>query len=151
MKTQVYTKNKEGVKTTPGLISATEYDQIMKNGVSYVTDSKNMTNSVYASAYQSPLQSYVDYLDTKGDAYTYTDPLSSNYSFSIEKNKLGTGDYITTFRYPVWNKVDKKYDFKTVRDNVSNYGQGLEKTRFDAMDLIEKYKQINKSVYNGNR
>jgi len=151
LKGQVYTKNKDGVKTKPGLISATEYDQIMKNGVSYVTDSKNMTNSVYMSAYQSPLQSYVDYLDTKGQAYTYTDPLSSNYSFSIEKNKLGTGDYITTFRYPVWNSNTKKYDFEVARDNITNYGQGMEEARFKAMDVIEKYKQINKSTYNGNR
>jgi hypothetical protein len=151
LKGQVYTKNKEGVKTKPGLISATEYDQIMKNGVSYVTDSGNMTNSVYMSAYQTPLESYVDYLDTKGQAYVYTDPLSSNYSFSIEKNKLGTGDYITTFKYPVWNNSTKKYDFETARDNVTNYGQGMEQARFQAMDLIEKYKQINKSSYNGNR
>jgi hypothetical protein len=151
LKSQVYTKNKEGVKTSPGLISAAEYDQIMKNGVSYVTDAGNMTNSVYMSAYQSPLQSYVDYLDTKGQAYTYSDPLNSNYSFSIEKNKLGTGDYITSFKYPVWNSNTKKYDFEVARDNITNYGQGMEQARFQAMDLIEKYKQINKSSFNGNR
>ena len=100
LKEQVYSTKKGAdgkmEKSTAGLISASEYDQIMKNGISYVTDSANMTNSVYMSSYQSPLQSYVDYLDTKNQPYVYTDPLNSNYSFSIEKNKLGTWDYITS-------------------------------------------------------
>ena len=155
LKEQVYSTKKGAdgkmEKSTAGLISASEYDQIMKNGISYVTDSANMTNSVYMSSYQSPLQSYVDYLDTKNQPYVYTDPLNSNYSFSIEKNKLGTGDYITSFKYPVWNSNTKEYVFETVSDNVTNYGQNMEQARFQAMDLMEKYKQINKSSYNGSR
>jgi hypothetical protein len=155
LKEQVYSTKKGAdgkmEKSSAGLISATEYDEIMKNGVSYITDSANMTNSVYMSSYQSPLQSYVDYLDTKGQAYVYTDPLNSNYSFSIEKNKLGTGDYITSFQYPVWNSNTKEYVFETVSDNVTNYGQNMEQARFQAMDLMEKYKQINKGSYNGSR
>ena len=78
---------KEGAGT--GLISQGEYNMILKNGISYITDANTMTNSMYKSSFQSPLSTYVD---NKG-SYTYTDPANENYKFTISKNKLGTGDY----------------------------------------------------------
>ena len=108
-----------------GLISEGEYNMIMKNGVSYITDASNMSNSMYTSAFQSPLQSYVDYYGT----YTYTDPTNENYKYSISKNKLGTGDYTTTTAYPLWNPEENKYVYTKVVENTTSFGGNLESNR----------------------
>lgn len=146
LKKQVYTTDKEGKHTSAGIISASDYESIMKNGVSYITDASNMSNSMYKSAYQSPLQSYVDHFG----AYTYADPTNSNYTFKVEKNNLGTGDYKTTMSYPRWNPEKSDYDYVKITDNVTTFGANLENGRSQAIGLFDQYKEFNKQIANGN-
>lgn len=146
LKKQVYTTDQKGNRTSAGLISTKEYEQILQNGVSYITDAGNMSNSMYKSAYQTPLQSYVDYYG----AYTYKDPTNSNYTFKIEKNNIGTGDYKTTMTYPRWNPSKGAYDNVTITDNMTNFGSNLEVARGQAIDLFDQYKDFNTQIYNGN-
>jgi len=146
LKQYVYKYDPEkGKKTSTGMISETEYDAIMQNGISYITNASNMTNSMYKSAFQSPLQSYVDY----NESYTYTDPTNSNYSFTIAKSNIGTGDYMTTLKFPVWNPEENKYEIESITDNMSVYGSNLEEARYSAIDIFDHYKQLNKQIYNG--
>jgi len=135
---------KEGTGT--GLISQDEYNMIMKNGISYITDANTMTNSMYKSAFQSPLQSYVDYYGS----YTYTDPTNENYKFTIQKNKLGTGDYTTIAGFPLWNPEENKYVYNKVVDNTTSYGGNLEASREMMMAQFNQYKEFNKQLFNGN-
>jgi len=146
LKKQVYTTDQKGNRTSAGIISTTDYEDILKNGVSYITDSGNMSNAMYKSAYQTPLQSYVDYYGS----YTYKDPTNSNYTFKIEKNNIGTGDYKTTMTYPRWNPSKNAYDNVIISDNMTNYGANLEVARGQAFDLFDQYKDFNKQIYNGN-
>jgi hypothetical protein len=129
-----------------GLISEGEYNMIMKNGVSYITDASNMTNSMYTSAFQSPLQSYVDYYGK----YTYTDPTNENYKYSIQKNKLGTGDYTTVTAYPLWNPEENKYVYTKVVENTTSFGGNLETNRDMMIDQLNQNKEFNKLLFNGN-
>jgi hypothetical protein len=135
---------KDGTGT--GLISADEYNYILQNGISYITDSKDMTNTMYKSAFQSPLQSYVDQVGS----YTYSDPRNENYKFTIEKNKLGTGDYTTSTSFPLWNPEKGKYEYETEVENTSNLGTNLESTRDMMPDQFDAIMDLNKQLSNGN-
>jgi hypothetical protein len=138
---------KSGAKGTgAGLITAAEYEMIMKNGISYITNSSDMTNSMYTNSFQSPLASYVDYFKS----YTYTDPTNPNYKFTINKNKLGVGDYSVTIGAPLWNPNKKAYDYEKVTDNVTTYGANLEDARDMLINEFALTKEQNKLLYNGN-
>jgi hypothetical protein len=135
---------KEGTGT--GLINQEEYNYILQNGISYITDAKDMTNSMYKTAFQSPLQSYVDHFGS----YTYSDPRNENYKFTIEKNKLGTGDYTTSTSFPLWNPQKGKYEYETEVENTSNLGTNLESTRDMMPDQFDAIMDLNKQLSNGN-
>jgi hypothetical protein len=136
---------KEG--TGAGLITAAEYDKIMKNGISYITNSSDMTNSLYTNAFQSPLASYVDYYEK----YSYSDPSNPNYKFTISKNKLGGGgDYSVTTGFPLWNPTEGKYEYQKVTDNITTYGANLEDARDMLINQFSLTKEQNKLLYNGN-
>lgn len=133
--------------TGAGLITAGEYEMIMKNGISYITNSSDMTNSMYKHSFQSPLQSYVDYFGS----YSYSDPTNPNYKFTINKNKLGGGDYTITTGYPLWNPNEGKYEYQKVTDNISTYGANLEDAR--DMVILNQFpltREQNKLLNNGN-
>jgi D-ribose pyranose/furanose isomerase RbsD len=132
--------------TGPGLITAGEYELILKNGISYITNSSDMTNSMYTNSFQSPLASYVDYFKS----YTYTDPTNPNYKFTINKNKLGAGDYSVTLGAPIWNPNTKAYEYKKVTDNVTTFGANLEDARDMLINQFSLTKEQNKLLYNGN-
>ena len=138
---------KSGEKGTgPGLINAAEYNYILQNGISYITDAKDMTNSMYKTAFQSPLQSYVDYFGS----YTWSDPRNKNYNFTIEKNKLGTGDYTTSTSFPLWNPEKGKYEYETQHENTTNFGTNLESIRDMMPDQFNSIMEFNKQLSNGN-
>jgi hypothetical protein len=148
LKGKVFTTNSKGEKTGTGMISAAQYDLIIKNGISYITDSKSINgNSLYKSAYQSPLQSYVDY---KG-SYTYEDPADNRYKYTVSKSTVGSGDYKTTVSFPIWNKDLGKETIETMSENVSQQGYNLEENRDQIIGpYFDHYKKINKDLFNGN-
>jgi hypothetical protein len=132
--------------TGPGLITASEYDKILKNGISYITDSGNMSNSLYKQSFQSPLASYVDYYGK----YSYSDPANPNYKFTISKNQLGGGDYSVTTGVPMWNPKTGAYEYIKMSDNVTTYGANLEDARDMILNNFAVTKEQNKLLYNGN-
>jgi hypothetical protein len=137
--------------TGPGLITAEEYNKIIQNGISYITNSSDMTNSMYHSSFQTPLAAHVDYLATKNKKYTWSDPTNSKYNFSISKNKLGGGDYTITTNFPLWNPIKAEYEDQSVTDNISTYGTNLEDAR--DMVILNQFpltKEQNKLLNNGN-
>jgi hypothetical protein len=135
---------KDGAGT--GLISQEDYNMILKNGISYITDANSMTNSMYKSSFQSPLASYVDYYGS----YTYSDPTNKNYKYTIKKNALGTGDYTTVTGFPLWNPEENKYVYNKIVDNTTSYGGNLEASREMMMAQFNQYKEYNKQLFNGN-
>jgi len=149
LKGKVFTTNAKGVKSGTGMISAAQYDLIMKNGISYITDSKSInSNSLYKSAYQSPLQSYVDY---KG-SYTYEDPADNRYKYTISKSDVGLGDYKTTVAFPLWNRELGRETIQTMSENSSTQGNNMESNRDEIIGPnFDYYKQLNKDLSNGNQ
>jgi hypothetical protein len=101
---------------------------------------------MYTNSFQSPLASYVDYYKS----YSYTDPTNPNYKFTINKNRLGVGDYSVTLGAPIWNPNTKAYEYKKVTDNMTTYGANLEDARDMLINQFSLTKEQNKLLYNGN-
>jgi hypothetical protein len=129
LKQFVYQKNTDGTKKGSGMISPEQYDMIMRNGISYIMPADQMSNSMYTSAFQSPLETIIQ---NNPGGYTYTDPQNPAYSINIQKSNSVAGPYMysTTFGYidpetgeqktapPV---VDFTNDPDALRDNMLNY------------------------------
>ena len=146
LKNYVYSTNKEGKPTSAGVITQEQYNSILKNGISYITDANNLSNDLYTRSYQSPLQSYVDYYKS----YTYKDPADSRYNFKIEKNTIGTGDYIINAELPVYDPNTGTTKMVSMIDNTTTFGSNLEQFRDNfSKEMVPKYKSFNKQNFNG--
>ena len=113
--------SKNGV-TEAGLFTPTEAQAIMKNGLTYFMDNRKMNNSMYKSAYQSPIESYVEIFDKYEVNSIGGDPMKS---FKVEKNTLGTGDYTTTVSYPIFNPDTGKMEQEVYKNNIGLTGENL--------------------------
>lgn len=128
------------------LLTTEEYNNILTNGINVMTNSANMKNNLYQSAFKDPLSSYVD----ANGKYTYVDPTNSNYKFSITKNELGLGDYTLTTTYPIWNAEKNKYDFYTTTQNSVVSGNNLTMQRDQQIyDFFDQVKATNEELYGG--
>ena len=146
LKNYVYSTNKEGDPTSAGVITQEQYNSILKNGISYITDAGNLTNDLYTRSYQSPLQSYVDYYKS----YSYSDPADPRYSFKIEKNNIGSSDYVVSAEVPVYDPNTGTTKMLPMIDNTTTFGSNLEQFRDDfAKVMVPKYQSLNKQLKNG--
>jgi hypothetical protein len=150
LKGYVYKTDKDGKEITgTGLISPAQYNSILKNGISYITDAGSMNNTLYKSAFKSPLQSYVDFY--KEDGYKYSDPADSRYGVQILKNEVGAGDYEFKVSYPVYDPNTGKMKNNSTSYSSVVFGNNLELGRDRIIkDIIPKTKQLNIQNYNGN-
>lgn len=131
-----------------GLLSPNQYNAALKNGISYITDASNLNNTLYKSAFQSPLQSYVDYFK---DGYKYSDAADPRYSLQILKNSVGAGDYEFKVNLPLYDPNTGKTTVQNISYSSATFGNNLElgKDRI-IKDIIPKTKQLNTQNYNGN-
>lgn len=127
------------------LLTTAEYNNILQNGINFMTSSSNMKNHLYKSAFKDPLASYID----ATGKYEYTDPTNSNYKLKIVPNKLGLGDYSLVTTYPVWNDEKGKYDITTFTQNSITAGDNItmlrDKQIYDFFDVV---KQTNEDLLN---
>jgi len=137
-----YKGNEEG---TDNLLSQAEYINAVKNGITFFMDSDKLENDLYQNSFSSPLASYVDAVGP----YTYQDPRDPRKSFTVEKNNLGTGDFIVTTAAPIYNPRTGQYDIKTIRNNTGVLGNNLETFRQQTIDSWDYLNQYNSDIYNG--
>jgi len=148
LKKQVYTFDANG-KRKSGRISETEYNAIVRNGISIIADSKSFNNGLYKSAYLDPVQAVVEY-DGK---YEYVDPLDEeNYNkFTIVPDELGTTDYIAKTQYKVWDPDTKKWMYQGTYDAMISKEEGLANTATEAAEFFKALRTHNKTQYNVDR
>jgi hypothetical protein len=130
--------NSKGGISEAGLFTPNEAQAIMKNGLTYFMDNRKMNNSMYKSAYQSPIESYVEIFDKYEVNSIGGDPMKS---FKVEKNTLGTGDYTTTVSYPIFNPDNGKMEQEVYRNNIGLTGENLTTLRnnivYNLMDDLD--------------
>ena len=135
------------------LITPTERNYLMTNGIAFIMDNKKMNSTLYKQSYKSPLQSYIDTYKKYELTNINGDPLKS---YTITPNTLGTGDYSTTITWGTYepnNPEANKDGFvsNSYTNNVGFQGGNLEYnmdimlTKF--MDSIDYSNAINYNNY----
>lgn len=138
----VYGTNKDGEKTGKGIISQAQYDAIMKNGVTVVSDANNFNNGLFQSAYMDPIQAVVEY-DGK---YAWNDPYG-NLKGEITKNQTGTGDYNIKKSYSVLDQQSGEYVDMVTYDNMVTMGGNLSQEVSDWLNMSEQIRVYNNGGY----
>ena len=136
---------KGGEKGEGNLLSEGDYKNAVANGITFFMDGDKLENDLYKNSFSSPLAAYVESVGP----YTYQDPRDPRKSFAVEKNTLGTGDFIVTTQAPIYNPSTRKYDIKTIRNNVGVLGTNLETFRQQTIDSWDYLNQYNSDIYNG--
>jgi hypothetical protein len=138
---------KSGEKNTgPGVLTTQDYNNAIKNGFSYIVDSKTLaTNSMYKAAFQSPLEAHIK----ANKKYEYVDPRNPNYKLSIAPNKLGTSDYTVIMGYPLYNPNLGKYEYRSESFSTSTLGGNLETAREMGVSALNSMWLSNKNLNNG--
>lgn len=134
---QNYMKSEKG---TAGLITEDDYNAILTNGISVVSDSKNWTNGLYTSSYLDPLQSVVE---SNPNGYEWNDPYG-NYNMKIKKNTMGTGDYNIQRTYRLLNQETGQYEEVSTLNNTSVIGNNLSNVQrgmFNESEEVRTYNQ----------
>lgn len=145
LKQFVYKTDKDG-NVGSGVLSEGQYNSILRNGISYIADATSMNNTLYKSAFQSPIQAYVN----GGNTYQYKDPLDPRYNMSVSKNTIGTGDYFVDMEYPLYNPNTGETETVSLRENTTTFGNNIEQMRNQFSDeTVDEYKQFNIDLYNG--
>jgi hypothetical protein len=148
LKKQVYTLDAKGNRKA-GRISESEYNSIVRNGISVIANSNSFNNGLFKASYLDPVQAVVAY-DGK---YEYVDPLDEeNYNkFTIVPDKLGTTDYIAKTQYKVWDPNAKKWEYQGTYDAMISKEEGLANTVEYAENFFKSLRTHNKDQYNVDR
>jgi hypothetical protein len=132
LKKYMYSETEKGKPSSGGVISRTEYNDILKNGISIITNSNNWNNSLFKKGAMSPVESVIDY---EGQ-YTYEDTFG-NGSYTIEKNMYGNGKYkITTQATGTDPYTGEKIDSKDVGYTDENPDESIS-------NVQERFKALN--------
>ncbi len=115
------------------------------NGISFIMDSDKMTNGLYKSAFSTPLQSYVNHFKKYELSQIDGDPLKN---ITIKPNNLGTGDYITTMTYPVFDPEKGKMVQGTYSNVISYQGMNLENNLQTLLNVLDENDKMNTLEYN---
>jgi hypothetical protein len=135
-------------KTKDNLLSKDEYTAALQNGFTFVSDSKNFSQtSLYRSSYESPLASYVDTFGEYNLTNIGGDP---NKSFKISKNKLGLGDYIVGITYPEYDPTTKTTKQKNYSNNTTYFGDELASQRSQMLNWLNEMDELNAYNLNNN-
>jgi hypothetical protein len=141
LSSQVYKTDKDGNPTGGGIINQAQYDAIMKNGVTIVSNTNSFQNGLFKSSYMDPIQSIVEY----DGIYEYKDPYG-NLTGTITKNNTGTGDYDLKTSYNILDHQTGEYFDNITYENLLTTGANLSQRRNDWFNMSE---QIN--AYNNGR
>jgi hypothetical protein len=101
LKTYMGKVDKEGKYA--GLYTEDDYNNLLRNGITVISDANNFTNGLYKSGKMTQFESNVNYLISQNKSYTERSPYDDQTYFSISKNEYGTGDYTILTNYRSWD------------------------------------------------
>mgnify|MGYP000609081504 CR=1 FL=1 len=130
-----------------GLITSDMYNEILQNGITLITNANNLVGStLYKNSYMSRMQARIENAGPNG--VTYRDPLDPDYSMTLQKNTLGTGDYVVTTQIKYWDVNDQKDSLIQNVISLGNMGKNLESHRSKFFnETVPKYKAIRQQQY----
>jgi hypothetical protein len=129
-------------KPQNNMLNQEEYMNILTNGITVVSDSKNFTNGLFNSSYMDPIQSVVEY---EGN-YKWNDPYG-NLEWEVSKNEFGTGDYEMKYNYKVLDQNTGEYEEFIRVNNMLTTGSNLATRRQEAINFSEDINTYNNGGY----
>jgi hypothetical protein len=133
LKSYMDKNNAEG-KAGDNIITQTDYNNMLQNGISIVQDGSNWTNQLYTKGQLSPLESIIDYRGS----YQYDD-MYGNGTVVIEKALYGSSKYKTIFTHIGYDDKGEKIVNKTIGYSNGNADDIISGTQKDFSDLNNYY------------
>lgn len=134
LKNYTYNTTDKGKPTSSGIINQNMYNSIINNGISFIMDADQLSNSIYRNSFQTPFKANLD--STK--SYTYTDPLDPNRTFKITPSQLGLpNSYTIDSQYPVFDPNTGE----TIYANMSDETTDPEASRDFMLDYYNQYQK----------
>jgi hypothetical protein len=117
-----------------GILTQNQYEYAINNGISYIMDSKDMSNTMYVNSYSSPLKAQID----ATGVYNYNDPKDPNKNFSMTPSKFGTGGYDVKVSYPIYYPSTGQIKYETVTNPSQPDPDAARQALLDYFDLNEE-------------
>ncbi len=124
------------------MLNSNQYNAIMKNGITVMSNSNNWTNGLFSSSYLDPVQAQVEY----NGSYEYSDPYG-NHTATVKKNTFGTGDYIIDQRWNILDHNTGEYIPGNSYENMSTLGNNLSQVVGTFPGFSEQVQQYNRGNY----
>jgi hypothetical protein len=132
-----------GEEGNNNLLTADEYNAILQNGISVISDKGNFSNPAMGSTYKTPLENIVDYTGF------YEESVPGAGTFRIEKPKNVNGNYITSTKLQVWSPQESRFLENIVYDDFTPKDRNLELYRETEIDRLNQIRKANNVLYNG--
>jgi hypothetical protein len=116
------------------LLTKNEYKNALTYGLNFIMPSKKLNGvTMYEQSYESPMASYINQFNKYSLTNIGGDPRKS---YTVTKNNLGTGDYITKITYPEYNP--NTGEIKTAEKIINTGIQGglLESNRDEMINFL---------------
>lgn len=132
-------------KQDNNLLTTNEYNAILQNGISVISDLSNFNNPAMNSTTMTPLESIVNYTGS------YEEKIPGAGTFKIEKNTdlKGVSPYITSTEYQLWNPNTNSYSSNIVYESFLPKDRMLDSQRQGQIDWLYKVQETNNLLYNG--
>jgi hypothetical protein len=142
-----YTKA-EDKKSSTGLISQDQANYILKNGITFISNSKNWNNSLFESTTTTPFVAHVNYSKKPVVVNDPNDDTGIN-SLTFEKDDI-LGGYKYAFKFKQWSPEVNDYLEKDAEGQIYS-PEDLEKVRSDAYAYWQNIQQSNNVIFNANK
>lgn len=134
LKQYIIKTDSKGRPTSGGILTQNQYDYAINNGISYIMDAKDMSNTMYVNSYSSPLKAQID----ATGSYTYNDPKDPNKNFTITPSRFGTGGYDVVTSFPVYYPSTGQVKYESITNASQPDPDAARKALLDYFDLNEQ-------------
>jgi hypothetical protein len=107
-----------------GLYTEDDYNNLLRNGITVISDANNFTNGLYKSGKMTQFESNVNYLISQDKSYIEKSPYDNQTYYSISKNEYGTGDYTISTNYRSWDPNTNSWG-EVINENTAVGGNGF--------------------------
>lgn len=132
-----------GKEEDNNLLTADDYNAILQNGISVISDKGNFNNPAMGSTYKTPLENIVDYNGF------YEEAIPGAGTFRIDKGQGPGGNYKTSTHFQIWDPGTSRFLENIVYDDLLPKDRNLELYRESELQKLQEARMHNKMLYNG--
>jgi hypothetical protein len=124
-----------------GILTQDMVNAIATNGISFISNRSNFTNSIFKGNQWTPMQALIN---AKGN-YDYKDPMGGG-SYTIEKDETGISDFNVRLNYRKLNE-NGSVSFESMTLPPSMYGNNIDNVAIEAGKALSDQANMNQQVW----